>query len=550
MDRITRLRRQALHALYETHNQAADLLDKLHEMEEAVDAEAARPRLGGMTYDVLMQGVLNAIPDMIMVKDTEGVYFGCNPAFTAFAGRPENEIVGRNQHDLFDKQQADILQAHDALVLLEDQPHRNEQPVRYPDGSTRILDMLKVPLHGEDGKPVGIVGVGRDITARKKTETELRESNARFRNLVANVPGVVFACLQHEDGTITFPFVSEGTEELLGLSTEAIADTPRQLLERIHEEDRVDIKDVLKRTRREGLAPVRWTGRVRLEDRTRWIQVSAQPELRKDGVVRWDGIVTNVTAEKTAEVRLWQAKEAAENAREEALDAQRAQAEFLGMAAHDLRNPLAGIDGLAATLLEEFQREANDAAGAEMELPQRIEMAELIRDSTQRLLKMVDDLVSSESKKSGRAILSRRSMDLCLVVEDALQRSSGRADRKEIDLHYDGTDTCTAHIDPSRMREALGALIGYSVRQAPIGGNVWLNLSSQQGQIVLTIRHDGPALSEDARQQLFREDPEEDAPNLRHAKHLIELHEGQLRVESTDDQNTQFRLEVPAAEAA
>jgi len=121
----------------------------------------------------LINSLLDSIPDLIFFKDTQGVYMGCNPAFAEFTGRSRNEIVGKTDHDLFDKEIADSFQEQDRLMLPRRKARHNEEWVTYPDGRKVLLDTLKTPYWGPTGELIGVLGISRDITEQKHAANEI-----------------------------------------------------------------------------------------------------------------------------------------------------------------------------------------------------------------------------------------------------------------------------------------------------------------------------------------------------------------------------------------
>lgn len=119
------------------------------------------------------RSVLNAIPDLVWLKDPEGVYLTCNLAFERFFGAPEARIVGRTDYDFVDRALADFFRAKDRQVMNADRPSSNEEWVRFPDGRPVLLETIKTPMRRADGKLLGVLGIARDITALKQTEEAL-----------------------------------------------------------------------------------------------------------------------------------------------------------------------------------------------------------------------------------------------------------------------------------------------------------------------------------------------------------------------------------------
>jgi PAS domain S-box-containing protein len=121
----------------------------------------------------LLLSLINSIPDLIFYKNDEGVYLGCNKAFEEFTGKTEQEIVNKTDLDLFPLDVAECSREQDNLMLALGQSSRKDEWVTYPDGRKVLLDTLKFPFVGLNNELLGLVGVSRDVTHKKKMEEEL-----------------------------------------------------------------------------------------------------------------------------------------------------------------------------------------------------------------------------------------------------------------------------------------------------------------------------------------------------------------------------------------
>ena len=134
---------------------------------------------------VLIKSLLASIPDIVYFKDCQGVYLGCNPLFAELVGKKsEEEVIGKTDYDLFNKEQADFFRHHDNEMLKQLKPLQNEEEVVFPDGRKMTIDTLKTPYRDQNGNVIGILGISRDITDRKRMEEELRASKERFELVV------------------------------------------------------------------------------------------------------------------------------------------------------------------------------------------------------------------------------------------------------------------------------------------------------------------------------------------------------------------------------
>jgi PAS domain S-box-containing protein len=146
--------------------QAEDLLRKSEIAQRKLACQLAQK-------NSFLRTLINAIPDLIFFKDYNRAYLGCNRAFEAFAGRPEQDIVGRTDLDIFSRDAALSFHEMDLEILSTEESRRNEEWIDYPDGRRVLLETLKTPFFNLDGEIVGVVGVSRDITERKRMEEEL-----------------------------------------------------------------------------------------------------------------------------------------------------------------------------------------------------------------------------------------------------------------------------------------------------------------------------------------------------------------------------------------
>lgn len=121
----------------------------------------------------LLRSLLDSLPDLVFYKDEKSVYLGCNKAFEGFAGRTMAELVGLTDADLFDPEMATLFLKMDQLMMREKKSRRNEEWITYPDGRKVYLETLKTPYYDSDGRILGLIGVSRDITDRKKNEAEI-----------------------------------------------------------------------------------------------------------------------------------------------------------------------------------------------------------------------------------------------------------------------------------------------------------------------------------------------------------------------------------------
>jgi PAS domain S-box-containing protein len=134
-----------------------------------------------------LQSLIDTIPAPIFYKDIQGRYLGCNVAFTEFLGRPREEIVGKTVQQVWNRPSADTYSARDAEILREESAKQvYEYRTTRADGSPRDVLFHKAPLHDDDGRISGLVGVMMDITDRKNAERQLTDGRKQLSQLVSD----------------------------------------------------------------------------------------------------------------------------------------------------------------------------------------------------------------------------------------------------------------------------------------------------------------------------------------------------------------------------
>lgn len=135
------------------------------------DAELVESNREIAASQAQQHALIDAIPDLVWLKDNEGRYLLCNPRFEQFFGASEAEILGRTDYDFIDRELADAFRAHDELASLSGQPRVNEEWITFADdGHRELVETIKRPLRDPDGRLIGVLGIARDITERKRGE--------------------------------------------------------------------------------------------------------------------------------------------------------------------------------------------------------------------------------------------------------------------------------------------------------------------------------------------------------------------------------------------
>jgi PAS domain S-box-containing protein len=189
--------------------------DLAREVEEHKKSEVAKARL------LLRQrAILDNLPMMAWLKDTESRLEMINEPYARACGRPVEECIGKTDLELFPREMAERFIADDREVCRTGLSKNVEEQIATPDG-TRWHATCKTPLFDEQGRVVGSTGIAQDITGRKQAEMALMESEERFRSLMENIPNVAVQGYAVDGSVLFWNRASEilygyGAQEALG----------------------------------------------------------------------------------------------------------------------------------------------------------------------------------------------------------------------------------------------------------------------------------------------------------------------------------------------
>ena len=179
-------------------------IEKLNqEIEERIKAEEAREeamqdlenevfqrertQLELAERTALLRSFIDASPDLIYYRNADGVFSGCNRAMEELTGKKEHQLVGLSPWDVYSKEVAEHIVDTDQKVFTDNQAITYEQWLEYPDGRKHYFELRKVPFYSKDGRHLGLVGFGRDITERKRHEESLEKASRDKTTFISTI---------------------------------------------------------------------------------------------------------------------------------------------------------------------------------------------------------------------------------------------------------------------------------------------------------------------------------------------------------------------------
>lgn len=250
----------------------------------------------------LNKQLIEALPNPLFFKDTEGRYLGCNRAFEEFTGRRKEDFVGKTATEIQDPETAKLYEETDKSLMDTPGVQRYEALVKMPRfPEPRHVQYNKATFLDANGKVSGLVGVMVDLTDIRVAEANLRKNEAQLRLALESAE---MATWFWNVGERTFQ-ASGGFNALFGMKGEVAAQEFEQFRSAVHPDDREQIVAALKHA-------LVYSDDFRLEIRvvwpdnsTHWIATQGQIIRNPEGTaVSLLGVAMNITERKQAEQRI------------------------------------------------------------------------------------------------------------------------------------------------------------------------------------------------------------------------------------------------------
>ena len=414
-----------------------------------------------------------------------------------------------------------------------------------PDGEVRHIIARSQIEHDADGQVVARFGTCCDVTELKEAEAAARSSEARYRFLADNAPGMI----SRTSLTGEPLYVSASSVRVFGY-------TPAEMMHQnaqdmVHPDDaeramNTIVGMIAQRTQRLD-EPLCY--RVRHRD-GHWIWIEANPTLVFDEQgepIEFIDVVRDVTQTKTFEAELEQSRQKAEAAAA-------AKSAFLANMSHELRTPLTSIIG--------FSRLMNEQAEL---APDSRRYAGRILDASEALLAIINDVLDFSKLEAGQAQIEIQPLSVRQLVEETTGIVAIQAAAKRLELRSE-LDPRTPELvggDVARLRQVLLNFLSNAVKFTDEGAVTvktrWRGRKGA-GRLRIAVCDTGAGVAPDKVARLFeRFSQAEVSINRTHggtglglaiSKGAIELMGGEVGVDTAPGQGSTFWFEIPVAAAA
>ena len=422
----------------------------------------------------------------------------------------------------------------DLDVLLKNRQTVVGQELQMTDG--RILERDYIPIYSQ-GKYMGHLWQYRDITEKKKKELELRRSEEKYKSIIENMElGLMEVDI---DGNIMHAYdrfcemTGYRAEELIGKNAMKTF-LPSEFLPVLEEHEH---------GRRQGKASVYEIQMFKKNGDRIWALISGAPFYGEKGIIEGSiGIHLDITDRKLLEEQLIKAKKAAD-------DASKAEKEFLASISHEIRNPINSVIGMTHLL---YDTELH---------PEQREYLDAIKYSSDLLQSLISDVLDISKIQAGEVEFSPSEFSLPEIIQGIVKTYQFRLQEKEISV--------LAFLDP-KLRTNV---IGDKTMLNQVLNNLFSNAAkfTESGEITIKVdildriddeinvrfrvRDSGIGIPEEKLQLIFEsfKQAERDTKlkyggtglGLSITKRLVEIHGGQITVESEVGEGSTFTCIIP-----
>jgi PAS domain S-box-containing protein len=483
----------------------------------AIDRDRARD-----TEQRLMT-LLASVADGIATFDITGIVTSANTAAEQMFRRPQREIVGRPVTDLVFPDDRTVV-----VTALLDRAESDigtlfQQEIRglRSDGSSFPMDTTVSEVVGREGEL--FIAIARDFTARRAAEDALRNLQHRTESIFASVgDGIVGV---DPDGVVMF--VNRAAGEML-------LREPGELLgQQFHE--------VAHHTRRDG-TPLRW------EESPMHDTLQGGSAVREYDELFWRGdgssfdvefVVTPLAEDGEIVGAVCAFRDVTERRAVETM-----KDEFVSVVSHELRTPLTAIRGSLGLL----------AGGVYGELPEdAAEMLDLAVDNTDRLVRLVNDILDLERLRSGQVSLELAPLDLTQLAAEAVAAVASAA-VNGVQVRVSGPRVLV-NADADRIVQVVTNLVGNAIKFSDPDGVVDVRTSVEGDEGVVRVTDHGRGIPPDLLERIFDRFKQVDASDARDkggtglglaiARSIVEQHGGRIWAESIEGEGASFSVAIP-----
>jgi len=518
--------------------QVLSLIGIAHDItEQKIFEEALQER------EAFLNTLVQTIPDLIWLKDVDGVYLSCNTMFERYFGAKESDIIGKTDYDFVNSELADFFREHDRIAIANGKPTSNEQWVTFvDDGQRHLIEPIKTPMYNSNGKLIGVLGVARDMTERKLAEEAIKDSQTKL-SLALKIAHL--GSWEYDVANDLFTFndlfysIFRTNASQVGGFTMSSADYAKRF---VHSEELAIVgKEINKSIETAEPDYVR-----QFEHRILYFDgevgyITVRFAIVKDDkgkTIKLFGINQDITERIHTEIELKQSES-------QLREINATKDKFFSIIAHDLRGPFSVFLGFTEIMSLDIQN---------LTIEEIQNYSETMRDSATNLYRLLENLLQWSKMQQGTIPFNPEVWPLLQLIDESISMEPARS--KGISITYDIPDTIEICADNNMLQTVIRNLVSNAVKFTPKCGKISVSAKVLTDKSVeISVKDSGIGISQEMLGNLFKLDVQTNrlgtngepssGLGLLLCKEFIEKHGGTIYVESVVGKGSEFKIILP-----
>ncbi|MCF8302701.1 MAG: tetratricopeptide repeat protein [Bacteroidales bacterium] len=373
----------------------------------------------------------------------------------------------------------------------------------------------------------------KEIEHRKRIEQELVNINNEYKRVVSSVPDFLWSGRITPEGEHVHLHISDNIEQLTGRPKKYFLKGFDQWNTIVHPDDKERMEESFKKAMKGEADGFSEEYRILKPDGgVVWLYDRETITREKDGSLRFDSIVTDITSRKEMEEQLREA-----NATKD---------KFLSIIAHDLKVPFNAIMGFSELLNENFDDLDDD---------EKKSYAKNIISASESAYKLLENLLEWSRAQTGRLEIRPELIDLSVLANNSIKVMKSGMKEKDIKIRSHIKFGTTAWADENTINTVIRNLLSNAIKFTPDKGKIELNAETKGEQVIVSVADTGSGIAEDQIPNLFRIDKKVDNENSNEegtglglilCKEFVAHNGGEIWLESEKGKGTTFYFSLPA----
>lgn len=520
---------------------------------------------------ILFRTIIDNLPDSIYAKDIEYRKILSNPVNLHNAGcTKESEVLGKTDFELFQQDAALAFYKDDKTVLELGRPVINrEESFIDKEGHRVWLLTTKLPLKDSSGKITGLIGVGRNITLRKKNEMirdalyaisqyvlitkDMSMLYPKIHQVISNLMNAknfLIALYDEQEDMLTFPYVVDEYDNSLPAKKfgKGIIEYAMKRGEPVLIDAKEDIE--LRNTGKieeVGLPPAIWLG-VPLTEEEKTVGLIVLQDYQNQKAYGNDEVqlLSFVSEQIAYAITRKKNAEALEKYTADLKELNKTKDKFFSIIAHDLKSPFQGLLGYSQILTTEYETLSEE---------EKIFFINGIGELTNSAFRLLENLLEWSRMQTGRIAFDPETFLLNKEVSSTLLLLSQTAKNKDIALEKHIEGDISVFADKNMLTTIIRNLISNSIKFTKQEGKITLSAELIKNMVKITVADTGIGMRQEDVDKLFKLDKnfstagtnkeEGTGLGLLLCKEMVEKHGGRIWVESKVGEGSKFIFTVP-----